>query len=218
MMSLEEQITFKLQAAWNSCPGLSQLEPLLNVTARAFRDLICPDQLESWLIKVNADALDLIYYQCPRHHWALKRSRSRLYSTVTKMRSDLKRQWPERFANSREQIQKWGIEDFQGPLGLKRTCLDLRFGKLPIQLSYREAKQLQYNRRRDLVSSDESLRLFQSSKAPTQEIQDITGCDVSQVKALRHSASEGPSLEVKYFSFDFAVRIGCFIKYTYTQT
>ena len=47
MMSLEEQITFKLQAAWNSCPGLSQLEPLLNVTARAFRDLICPDQLES---------------------------------------------------------------------------------------------------------------------------------------------------------------------------
>jgi hypothetical protein len=112
MIDLVEKIAFKLQAAWNSYPGLSQLEPLLEVAAMVFRDSTRRDHLQDWLIKFIADTLDLIYYQCPRRYWALMRDGSGLFNSVTQMRSEANRKNPERYANPRDQLRKRGIEDF----------------------------------------------------------------------------------------------------------
>lgn len=112
MVDLVEKITLKLQAAWNSYPGLSQLEPLLEVAAMVFRDYIRRDLLQDWLIKFIADTLDLIYYQCPRRYWALMRDGPDFFSLVTQMRSEANRKNPERYANPRDQLRKRGIEDF----------------------------------------------------------------------------------------------------------
>jgi hypothetical protein len=112
MVDLVEKITFKLQAAWNSYPGLSQLEPLLDVTAIAFKDSTSTAHLQDWLVKFIADTLDLIYYQCPNRYWALMRDLPDLYNSVTRMRSELNRKSPERYANPRDQIRQRGIDDF----------------------------------------------------------------------------------------------------------
>ncbi|OKP13902.1 hypothetical protein PENSUB_477 [Penicillium subrubescens] len=112
MVDLVEKITFKLQAAWNSYPGLSQLEPMLGVTAMAFKDSHWTDHLQGWLIKFIADTQDLIYYQCPQRFWEIMRDRNDLYSSVTQMRSEFNRKNPERYANPRDQIRQRGIDDF----------------------------------------------------------------------------------------------------------
>ncbi|KAJ5390405.1 uncharacterized protein N7496_001473 [Penicillium cataractarum] len=112
MVDLVEKITFKLQAAWNSYPGLSQLESLLDVTAMAFKDSTCTDHFQDWLVKFIADTLDLIFYQCPHRYWALMRGQPDLYNSVTRMRSELNRKIPERHANPRDQIRQRGIDDF----------------------------------------------------------------------------------------------------------
>jgi hypothetical protein len=112
LVDLVEKITFKLQAAWNSYPGLSQLEPLLDVTEMAFKDSTWTDHLQDWLIKFIADTQDLIYYQCPQRYWAIMRERNDLYNSVTQMRSEYNRKNPDRYANPRDQIRQRGIDDF----------------------------------------------------------------------------------------------------------
>ncbi|CEJ56144.1 hypothetical protein PMG11_02365 [Penicillium brasilianum] len=112
MVDLVEKITFKLQVAWNSYPGLSQLEPLLDVTAIAFKDSTSTTRLQDWVVNFIADTLNLIYYQCPNRYWALMRDLPDLYNSVTRMRSELNRKSPERYANPRDQIRQRGINDF----------------------------------------------------------------------------------------------------------
>lgn len=112
MVDLVEKITFKLQAAWNSYPGLSQLEPMLDVTEMAFKDCTWTDHLQDWLIKFIADSQDLIYYECPRRFWAIMRDKNDLYNSVARMRSEFNRKNPERYANPRDQIRQRGIDDF----------------------------------------------------------------------------------------------------------
>lgn len=112
MVDLVEKITFKLQAAWNSYPGLSQLEPLLDVTAVVFKNATCTDHLQDWLIKFIADTQDLIYYHCPHRYWALMKDLPGLYNSITRMRSEVSRKNQERYANPRDQIRERGIDDF----------------------------------------------------------------------------------------------------------
>lgn len=112
LVDLVEKITFKLQAAWNSYPGLSQLEPLLDVTAMAFKGSTRTDHLQDWLVKFVADTLDLIFYQCPQRYWAIMSDQPDLYNSVTRMRSELSRKSPERYANPRDQIRQRGIDVF----------------------------------------------------------------------------------------------------------
>ncbi|KAJ5492921.1 hypothetical protein N7539_001667 [Penicillium diatomitis] len=113
MTELMEKITLKLQTAWNSYHGLSQLGPLLDVAGTVSVDSSSTDRLQAWLVVFIADTLDLIYYQCPKKYWDLMRRRPNLYVAVTKERANLQRQYPERFANPREQIQKRGVADFE---------------------------------------------------------------------------------------------------------
>jgi hypothetical protein len=112
MVDLVEKITFKLQAAWNSYPGLSQLEPLLDVTAVVFKNATCTDHLQDWLIRFIADTQDLIYYHCPHRYWALMKDLPDLYNSITRMRSEVSRKNQERYANPRDQIRERGIDDF----------------------------------------------------------------------------------------------------------
>jgi hypothetical protein len=112
MVDLVEKITFKLQTAWNSYLGLSQLDPLLDVTAMAFKDSNWTDHLQDWLTKFIADTQDLIYYQCPQRFWAIMRDRKDFYNSVTRTRSEFNRKNPERYANPRDQIHQGGIDDF----------------------------------------------------------------------------------------------------------
>lgn len=111
MVDLVEKITFKLQAAWTLFPGLSQLEPLLNVTEMLFKNSTWIDYLQDWLIKFIADTQDLIYYMCSQRFWAFMRGKNDLYNSVTQMCSEVYRKNPDRFANPREQIRQRGIDD-----------------------------------------------------------------------------------------------------------
>lgn len=80
MEGLVELITFKLQVARNSFPGISQLGPILDVANMVFSGGYAQkDALRSWLVPFMADKQDLYFYGCSARFWELMRSNAVLY-------------------------------------------------------------------------------------------------------------------------------------------
>lgn len=114
LTKLIDLIRHKLQAAWNYYPGLGQLEPILEVTKMAFKDMpeSCKhDNLQKWLIRFLADTQDLFTYDCGSKWWALMGELSDLYSEVSQVRTEMHRGHPERYADLLFLLRSRGIEE-----------------------------------------------------------------------------------------------------------
>lgn len=112
LVALINMITLKLQVAWNSYPGLSQLEPLLEVVSMAFQNNSDDnkDQLQAWLISFMADTLDLIYFACSGRFWEVMQGNSALQRAVFAARSDIVAKNPEKYSDARVLIRSRGID------------------------------------------------------------------------------------------------------------
>lgn len=103
LAALTSMIAMKLQVAWNSYPGLCQLEPLLAVVDMAFKD--CPDNkqdhLQVWLINFIADTLDLIYYSYSDRFWEVMHGKSSLQRIIFETRSKIVQQTPDKYTDPR---------------------------------------------------------------------------------------------------------------------
>lgn len=115
MPELIDLIQLKLQAAWNSCPGVSQLQPILEVVTLAFRD-ISPDHkydsMQAWLVNFVAETMDLFFYDCPEHFWEVLRGNPTLHEMVFKIRTEALQKDPAKYADPRVLIRSRGIEKF----------------------------------------------------------------------------------------------------------
>lgn len=110
---LVDLITRKLQVAWNSYPGISQLAPILEVTAMAFSGSPNKrDNLRTWLAAFIADTLDLHYYACSDKYWEVMRGNRSLHDEVCHRRNDLIQGHPERYADVRAMLRSRGIEEY----------------------------------------------------------------------------------------------------------
>ncbi|KAJ5577685.1 uncharacterized protein N7459_006649 [Penicillium hispanicum] len=111
MDDLIHLITRKLQAAWNSYPGLCQLEPLMDVTTMAFSDpsVVELDELQTWLINFIADTLDLFFYVCSEQFWAAMRENPALHHVVFRLRKEFLQENPNKYSDPRLLIQSRGI-------------------------------------------------------------------------------------------------------------
>lgn len=110
LASLMSMITMKLQVAWNSYPGLCQLEPLLGVVDMAFHD--ChegQDQLQVWLIQFIADTLDLIYYSYSDRFWEIMQGKGSLQRTIFEARSKMVQETPGKYTDPRVLLHSRGI-------------------------------------------------------------------------------------------------------------
>ncbi|KAJ5211950.1 uncharacterized protein N7498_003596 [Penicillium cinerascens] len=113
MVQLIDLIRIKLQAAWNSYPGLAQLQPILQVTTMAFsREPVGykHDNLQKWLIEFIADAHDLFLYDCPSNFWAVMQELPELYSEISKIRTEIHTKSPQRYADIVSLMRSRGIE------------------------------------------------------------------------------------------------------------
>lgn len=110
---LVDLITLKLQVAWNSYPGISQLALILEVTAMAFSGYPNKrDSLQSWLAAFIADTLDLQYYACSEKYWEVMRGNRGLHDEVCHRRKELNRDHPERYADVRALLHSRGIKKY----------------------------------------------------------------------------------------------------------
>ncbi|KAJ5155888.1 hypothetical protein N7492_008691 [Penicillium capsulatum] len=109
--ALTGMITLKLQVAWNSYPGLCQLEPLLGVVEMAFKDKISDtqDNLQAWLIKFVADILDLIYYSYSNQFWKVMNGNPPLQRILFEHRLKLVQVAPEKYTDPRVLLRMRGI-------------------------------------------------------------------------------------------------------------
>ena len=113
MTQLIDLIRLKLQAAWNSYPGLAQLQPTLQVTMMAFSQepAGCKhDNLQKWLIEFIADTHDLFLYDCPGNFWAVMHDLPDLYTEISKVRTEMHTKSPQRYADIVSLIRSRGIE------------------------------------------------------------------------------------------------------------
>lgn len=113
MEGLVEFITFKLQVAWNSFPGISQLGPILDVAAMVFSGGYAQkDALRSWLVSFIADTQDLYFYDCSARFWKVMRSNAVLYDEVFQKRTEMHREHPEKYADVRALFRSRGIDNY----------------------------------------------------------------------------------------------------------
>lgn len=107
-------IILKLQAAWNSYPGLHQLEPLLEVTSLVFSGEGGPDgdDMQYWLVSFIADAKDLFLFECPARFWEVMCGNQTLMNAVFQLRNDAQRKDPDKYADSRVLIRSRGVDQF----------------------------------------------------------------------------------------------------------
>lgn len=112
MEGLVEMIILKLQVAWNSYPGISQLVPILDVAAMAFSGGPARnDALRTWLVSFIADTQDLYFYECSPRFWEVMRSSRALYDEVFQRRTVLHRDQPERYSDVLALLRSRGIEE-----------------------------------------------------------------------------------------------------------
>lgn len=113
MEGLVELITLKLQVAWNSYPGISQLGPILDVAAMAFSGGPAQnDALRTWFVAFIADTQDLYFYDCSPRFWEVMRSNAVLHDEVFQKRTEMHRDHPERYADVRDLLRSRGIERY----------------------------------------------------------------------------------------------------------
>ncbi|KAJ5918737.1 hypothetical protein N7454_009881 [Penicillium verhagenii] len=110
-------ITLKLQVAWNSYPGLCQLEPILDVTAIVYKNY-CPsnakDHLQEWLSRFVADVQDLIMLACSLKYQSVMRDSPSLYHDVSNLRVKFLSQSPAKYTDARLLLQSRGIDRLCG--------------------------------------------------------------------------------------------------------
>ena len=111
--ALVEKITTKLQIAWNSYPGLSQLDPILDVAKIAFQDGIEKiDVLQEWILMFIADTKDLFPVACNTKYWDVMRSFPVLMEAVNARRDELLRVDPGKYSDVRVLLRERGFENF----------------------------------------------------------------------------------------------------------
>ncbi|KAJ5240014.1 hypothetical protein N7468_004633 [Penicillium chermesinum] len=111
MRELIADITLKLQVAWNSYPGLSQLGFLLEVTSLAFEEDIQPpyNGLQEWLLNFMADAFDLFTYACSEPFWQVLHADDGLKEAVFTRRADNMKESPTRYIDIPALLRSRGI-------------------------------------------------------------------------------------------------------------
>ncbi|KAJ5647999.1 hypothetical protein N7490_004371 [Penicillium lividum] len=110
---LIRMITFKLQVAWNSYPGLCQLESLLDITSMVYRDGSLNesgDELEEWIPKFIADTQDLMLLACSVKYQAVMRELPELYTAVSDLRVKLMSEFPGKYTDQRCLLESRGID------------------------------------------------------------------------------------------------------------
>ncbi|KAJ5916615.1 hypothetical protein N7504_000630 [Penicillium tannophilum] len=107
MDELIRMITFKLQVAWNSYPGLCQLEPLLSIISMAY--MAEKDHLQEWIIKFIADVHDLMLLACSVKYQTVMREIPSLYNAVADLRMELVSKSPKKYLDQRCLLESRGI-------------------------------------------------------------------------------------------------------------
>lgn len=107
MDELIRMITFKLQVAWNSYPGLCQLEPLLSVISMV--DMAEKDHLQEWIVKFVADVHDLMLLACSVKYQTVMREIPSLYNAVSDLRMELISKSPKKYLDQRCLLESRGI-------------------------------------------------------------------------------------------------------------
>ncbi|KAJ5924623.1 hypothetical protein N7466_008810 [Penicillium verhagenii] len=119
-LNLDEMIrniTLKLQVAWNSYPGLCQLEPILDVTAIVYKSY-CPstakDHLQEWLPRFVAEVQDLMLLACSPKFQSVMRDSPSLYHDVSDLRVKFVLQSPTKYTDARLLLESRGIDRLCG--------------------------------------------------------------------------------------------------------
>lgn len=107
MDELIRMITFKLQVAWNSYPGLCQLEPLLSIISRVY--MAEKDHLQEWIVKFIADVHDLMLLACSVKYQTVMREIPSLYNAVSDLRMELVSKSPKKYVDQRCLLESRGI-------------------------------------------------------------------------------------------------------------
>lgn len=111
MEKLVDLITLKLQVAWNSYPGITQLEPLLEVASFAFSvQSLKRDAMQKWLVSFLADTYDLYTCAYPTQLWKVLNDNQVLYEEFRQKRKELHRENPERYEDVMVLLQSRGLE------------------------------------------------------------------------------------------------------------
>ena len=113
--ALVKTITNKLQIAWNSYPGLCQLDPILDVTVIAFQDgfvLEKMDALQEWILKFIADTRDLFPVACNNKYWKVMSTFPALVDAINERRDDFVRQNPKKYSDVRVLLRERGVQRF----------------------------------------------------------------------------------------------------------
>ncbi|KAJ5722464.1 hypothetical protein N7488_000499 [Penicillium malachiteum] len=105
-------IAMKLQVAWNSYPGLCQLQPILEVTIMACQDfsMATKDFLQNWILNFIADTMDLFLHDCSEKYWNVMRALPDFFDAVTKLRGELVVKFPARYSDVRVLLSSRGID------------------------------------------------------------------------------------------------------------
>ncbi|KAJ6096266.1 hypothetical protein N7486_007012, partial [Penicillium sp. IBT 16267x] len=115
-LNLDEMIrmiAFKLQVAWNSYPGLCQLEPLLSILSVVYTNdcsMATKDHLQEWFLKFIADVQDLVLLACSVKYQTVMREVPSLYNAVSDLRLELVSKSPEKYTDQRRLLESRGID------------------------------------------------------------------------------------------------------------
>lgn len=113
MLPLIKDITLKLQVSWNFYPGLSQLEPFLEVAKIAFDEDYNPpwDCLQDWILNFAADAFDLFTFSCSELFWESLEEKDNMKVEIFRRRSEFMQLAPSRYQDPPALFRSRGIED-----------------------------------------------------------------------------------------------------------
>ncbi|KAJ5645016.1 hypothetical protein N7507_011027 [Penicillium longicatenatum] len=108
---LIRMIAFKLQVAWNSYPGLCQLEPLLDIILLVFtNNCSMKDHLQEWILKFVSDVQDLLLLACSVKYQIVMRELPSLYNAVSDLRMQLVSKSPQKYTDQRRLLESRGID------------------------------------------------------------------------------------------------------------